>query len=668
MKIKVCTFDVFDTCLVRRVAVPSFLFYKVALKVFNQLKIPINKHLLEEFVSARVKAENIARQNSNVEDVSLFKIWEVLFRLMGWKADEELINAELQTENENLCPISTVREIVQQSRREGLRIVFVSDMYLPSEFIEKQLEKHGFAQPGDGIYVSSEIGKTKASGSLYKHVLDQEAVSPLEIKHIGDNLKSDYSVPRSLGIQADLFTESQMTNAEMMLLESSIEPSTSSVIAGAMRAARLSASSDDEETNELASQFVTPFVMAYAIWVLRQAQKDGITRLYFLSRDCQLVWKVSKQLSSYYGNIDCRYLYVSRQALYLPSSSEITPEGMPWMRRSFEEPILKNLLAKLDLNYEEEKSLLMSLAGNQGERYRLTTDKDWSLFWELLNHESLKAKIYNTIKCRRETAREYFESEGLLDDQPWRIVDLGWYLTGQQALTKILKIFGYESNVQGYYLGLKKDRLGHFEAGQSKAMFYENHYDDLFKNKKPDLFFYQTLIEHIIGIAEHPSVHHYEKNRNGKSAPYFFEDVSIELLSLCKNIHSKVLETVIKNKDIANLFNDLNCCTQTISVVSSCFLRFPGYKSVRSLLKLSCSIDQNSLDSKPIVAALRFSDVFMYLFYRRGANRNMWENINCSWPEGSMMITPFRTKIMIKAVYYLTTKISHYKHIIKQML
>src|SRR6202034_3422009 len=112
-------------------------------------------------------------------------------------------------------------------------------------------------------------------------------------------------------------------------------------LAGAMRAFRLGAKSEDADAvHELAAQFVGPFVMGFAIWALQRAQECGVKRLYFLSRDCQLVSKVARELSPQFGGIDCQYLYVSRQALFLPSAGDISPEGMPWLRRDFEEPAL----------------------------------------------------------------------------------------------------------------------------------------------------------------------------------------------------------------------------------------------------------------------------------------------------------------------------------------
>lgn len=84
-------------------------------------------------------------------------------------------------------------------RDEG-RIIFLSDSYYPSNFLQNILLKKGIAKKDEKIFVSGEIGKTKCNGTLYKHVSNELKISFSEMFHMGDNFWSDYLVPRSLGI------------------------------------------------------------------------------------------------------------------------------------------------------------------------------------------------------------------------------------------------------------------------------------------------------------------------------------------------------------------------------------------------------------------------------------------------------------------------------------
>ena len=218
------SFDVFDTCLTRRVAVPSEVFYRVAVRILPKMGMSASYSLVKDFVAARIQAEKVARRQSDREDITLNEIWQKLAKSMGWQYDEALIQVELEVEEELLVPISVMRQQVQAVRRQGTRIIFVSDMYLPTKFLERQLRKYGFAEDGDVVYVSGDIGKTKTSGKLFGHLLMQEKVLAGNVRHTGDNPHGDYTVPRKLGIHARLFSEVRLTKAEANVLQISHNP------------------------------------------------------------------------------------------------------------------------------------------------------------------------------------------------------------------------------------------------------------------------------------------------------------------------------------------------------------------------------------------------------------------------------------------------------------
>src|SRR5271170_2768159 len=98
--IRICSFDVFDTCLARRVASPSDVFRDVARKVFNEKGIAVSRPGVEDFVAARIVAERNARQRNTLEDIGLDEIWENLFQALGWPFDATFPRYELETEEE----------------------------------------------------------------------------------------------------------------------------------------------------------------------------------------------------------------------------------------------------------------------------------------------------------------------------------------------------------------------------------------------------------------------------------------------------------------------------------------------------------------------------------------------------------------------------------------
>jgi predicted HAD superfamily hydrolase len=314
---KVYSFDVFDTCMIRRLAVPTALFHEVARKALAARGIPATPSGVEDFVAARIKAQQLAyrQRPAGCEDIDLDKIWRVLAGMMGWPYTENLRQFELEAEEATLTPVASIWERIEALRQQGFRSIFVSDMYLPTDFIQRLLLQHQFAREGDGIYVSSEVGKTKASGNLFHHTLAREDIAPAQLWHTGDHAESDFAVPRRLGIHARLITEPAFTTVEASLLQTH-DFSAATRIPGEMRALRLGRrAGESANVAELASQFVAPFTLGFVAWVLQRAKEDGVSRLYFMARDTQLSCKVAQLLSPQFGGIDCRYLHVSRRAL-----------------------------------------------------------------------------------------------------------------------------------------------------------------------------------------------------------------------------------------------------------------------------------------------------------------------------------------------------------------
>jgi hypothetical protein len=485
--------------------------------------------------------------------------------------------------------------------------------------------------------VSGDIGKTKASGNLFRHLLAQENVPASNIRHTGDNRHSDYAVPRKLGIQARLSSEASLSYAEMKVTQATQGFRAMPRLAGAMRAFRLKyKSGNTQDIIELASQFVAPFVMGFVTWVLQRAQKEGVKRLYFVSRDCQLAWKVARELSPQFGGIDCRYLYVSRQALFLPSTTAISPEGMPWMRRSIEEPVLKNLLAKIELTFEDVAPTLGKLAGKQGALFTLKSEQDWQQFWDALNEEPLKTRINELIGHRRKTANQYFQAAGLFDETSWAIVDFGWYLTGQQSLWKLLETWGWQRQIQGFYLALKCERVGYGLAGKSGALIYQTPSNNAAGLATSTIFSHQTLLEHIVGCADHPTVHHHEASDGRKPCPAYAGSVTQATLTFCQALHPAVLDFVAENQPLVEGFKDATFCREVLASLANSFFKFPTEKSAGALAGLSVAEDQNGLNAKPIVKRLNTGNALLLLLPRRRPFAALWKNRDFYWLEGSV--------------------------------
>ncbi len=175
--------DVYDTLLVRPYVRPKDVFRHI--------------ERMEDapgFLKERVASEE--RCMASPEPTTLDRIYAGMPE--GFR---HLKEKELEYESNAVCP----RRILEAYRKiaEKHRIVIISDMYLPGEFIQGLLRKNGI----DGyekFYLSSETGVSKGKGNAYDYVVKDLGIEKSQIVHVGDNVKTDYLNAAKAGIKAVL--------------------------------------------------------------------------------------------------------------------------------------------------------------------------------------------------------------------------------------------------------------------------------------------------------------------------------------------------------------------------------------------------------------------------------------------------------------------------------
>lgn len=196
------SFDIFDTLIVRPLWSPDDLLRFVAEECAENFCIP------ENFREMRRIAEEDCRKihkaaDRNCEDVTLAEIYDYLTET--FKIETELASRLMAKENELEIKFSSARrcgaELYDLALRAGKKVVFISDMYLSEEVVAAVLNKNGY-QVYERIFVSSEYKKLKATGALFKSVLNSLHISPNNIVHIGDNKNSDIEKANANGIEA----------------------------------------------------------------------------------------------------------------------------------------------------------------------------------------------------------------------------------------------------------------------------------------------------------------------------------------------------------------------------------------------------------------------------------------------------------------------------------
>jgi hypothetical protein len=101
-------------------------------------------------------------------------------------------------------------------------------------------------------------------------------------------------------------------------------------MAGASRLARLEAIERriDPVIAAVAAGVAAPLVVGFVSWVLQSAEAAGIRRLFFLSRDGEVLHDIACLLQADRGlQVDCRYIHVSRRSMGLSRAGIPAPRG-----------------------------------------------------------------------------------------------------------------------------------------------------------------------------------------------------------------------------------------------------------------------------------------------------------------------------------------------------
>ncbi len=202
-RIRIVSFDVFDTLVVRPFYYPTDLFY--LLDVFVNNLIGSTDKI--DFKKIRIESECLARNKiamSECEDVTLDRIYDIIRELTGFPA--EWLNAtkaeEIRLELKYCRCRLYAKELYELALYCGKQIIITSDMYLPESVIVRILTSCGY-KDWYAVYVSNNQRFTKASSHLYRHIAEVICSSPDAILHIGDNFSTDVVNARRAGWNAE---------------------------------------------------------------------------------------------------------------------------------------------------------------------------------------------------------------------------------------------------------------------------------------------------------------------------------------------------------------------------------------------------------------------------------------------------------------------------------
>ncbi|MCI6580946.1 MAG: HAD-IA family hydrolase [Oscillospiraceae bacterium] len=291
---EVVSFDIFDTLIFRPFAVPSDLFYFVG----EKLNYP-------DFRTIRIEAEKTARRNKGGETVSLKDIYDFISERTG--IDSELgQKTEMEIEYDLCTANPAMKDVWEFVKLSGKKVILTSDMYLPSEFIEKIIKKNGF-DGYDEIYISNEYGCGKHDGMLYEIIKDKLGTS--DISHIGDNYGSDVRNAKEHGLTPYEYKNVNATGNIYRPKEMS--QIIGSAYSGIINRKLYSGNIDFSPAYEYGYKYGGILILGFCEYIRKIHMEKKSDKILFFSRDGYIVKKIYDRL---YPEDKTEYVHWSRNA------------------------------------------------------------------------------------------------------------------------------------------------------------------------------------------------------------------------------------------------------------------------------------------------------------------------------------------------------------------
>ena len=394
-EIRVISFDVFGTLLLRPVQTEAEKFGLLE-KTFHGCS---EAHI--SFVKIRTMAEatlrrKILRGELPREDVKIEEIYQTMVEEFGLSeaAAKTLMEAEWALEQRICTTRKSGRILFQKALESGKQVIFTSDMYLTKEQICTLLTEKGYPEAASGkIFVSSDVGKRKTTGNLYRHVFSELAIQPQEMVHIGDNWELDVISAEKTGVKSIWFPGTMeafnrygcahqpekictdLTDWEKAKKEPGIS------VFQQLAANRyfddpfrpfIRRSDYNADPWFVGYAALGPEVLSLVRWLIDTAGREGVKKLLFLSRDGYLPMKVYELLREKDPSLPAYgYLYTSRIAM-LPVMVK-TPLDLYDLPMDISRHTPELLIHQLSFCCDEEKTarkLTMLTEGDQkGRQY-----------------------------------------------------------------------------------------------------------------------------------------------------------------------------------------------------------------------------------------------------------------------------------------------------------
>lgn len=469
----VISFDVFDTLLFRPFSSPTDLFFFVGEKLlflnFKELRIRFEREAREE-----------KRSRCGRGEVTLSEIWEKLSCETGISMEQGM-QTELDCEEAFCYANPYMLSVYRLLQKQGKKVIAVSDMYLPSEFIRRLLKKAGYEEI-EQVYVSCEHGAGKSDGTLFAKV-KQELPDGMSVVHIGDNPHSDVKMAKKYGFAAYYYPNADRKTAAYRAQEMS------PVIGGAYRGIVNHHLYNGTKRYGLAYEYGYIygglFVLGYCSFIHRYCGEQGVERLLFLSRDGDILKQAYELL---YPGVHTEYVYWSRAAATKLMAQD---NRYDYFRRFLFHKVNQGKTLA-DIFHAMDLERLLGLLPEEFDKSDLLDESNVNAVKQFL--EAHWEVVLAAYEEQESAAREYY-AQILCGCKRACAVDIGWAGSGAISLAYLVeRKWNLPCLITGIIAGTNTPHNEEMEAGEAllqsgrlvSYMYSSAHNRDLWKVHDPN--------------------------------------------------------------------------------------------------------------------------------------------------------------------------------------
>lgn len=349
-KIKIVSFDIFDTLIYRTTLNPEGVFSRMYEECPDYFPAYTDS---EDFSNARKYAEISARNDLEQKEGSREVNLDSIYSFLPSVYEKTNRIKELEVETECKCAVKNkqIWNLIKEIKRMGIKMILISDMYLSRNQITKVLVSAGIdVSDFENIYISNEYRCNKSTGKLFELVLKKEKILPGELLHIGDNYYGDIGAANRLNIMN--YHYAPISNGKYrfpyLLLEEQIYRHKKSYSLNSLRLLAASSKSvEDDPWFDIGAMVMGPFLTLASEWILDVAEQNNIQVIRTLMREGKFISELLEKASQYRSSefvIDL--LYISRLSVATASLN------------CAEEKLVKNILDTCNMRVKDAFRIL----------------------------------------------------------------------------------------------------------------------------------------------------------------------------------------------------------------------------------------------------------------------------------------------------------------------